>query len=105
MSEWKDVAKVSDFPKGSRVLVKHSPFDIIVFNLEGEFFAIEDVCTHDGESLDGGDLEGEEIICPRHGAQFEIKTGKVTVLPATEDLQTFPTRIKDGKVQVQVLMD
>ena len=102
MAEWKDVASVSGFEEGSRVIVKHSPFNIIVFNLKGEFYGIEDVCTHDGESLDGGDLEGEEIICPRHGAQFDIKTGKVIVSPATEDLKTFTCRVKDGRVQVQV---
>lgn len=102
MPEWKDIVSVSDFKPGSRLLVKHSPFDVIVFNLDGEYYAIEDVCTHDGESLDGGDLEGNEIVCPRHGAQFDIKTGKVTLSPAIEDLKTFPTRVKDGRVQVGI---
>ncbi len=102
MSEWKDVASILEFKPGTRVLVKTGHFDAIVFNLDGVFYAIEDACTHDGESFADGDLDGKEIICPRHGAQFDIITGKVTVAPALEDIQIFPTRVKDGVVQIKI---
>lgn len=102
MSEWKDVKKQSEFKDGSRVIIKYGRFDIIVFNVEGSFYAIEDVCTHDGGILSEGDLDGCEIICPRHGAQFDIRTGKVTVSPAEEDIKSYPTRIFNGMVQIEV---
>ena len=80
---------------------------IAVFNLSGEYFAIEDVCTHDGSSLldSGLDtdelLDGNEIICPRHGARFCIKTGAALSPPAYEAITKFPTRINNGTVQVR----
>ena len=102
MAAWIDVASENEIKPGEWIVVKSGLFDIIIFNLEGEFYAIEDVCPHDGEELSSGELEGDEIVCPRHGAQFNIKTGEVTVPPALEGVATFPTRVCGGKVQVKV---
>ena len=71
---------------------------IAVFNLDGDFYAIEDICTHDGGELTGGIIEGHEIECPRHGARFDIRTGAVLCPPAYEPTAKFPVRVEDGVV-------
>ena len=101
MSDWVSVAKVDDIELGSYRVVDVGDVMIAVFNLGGEFYAIEDVCTHDYECLSGGDLEGEEIVCPRHGARFNIKTGEALTAPAYEPVTTFPVQIAGGMVQVR----
>lgn len=100
MAEWVDVAEADEIPCGSYKIVDVDDIEIAVFNLDGELYAIEDVCTHDGESLAGGDVEGCEIECPRHGARFNIKTGAVTAPPAYEDVAKYPVRVHEGKIQV-----
>jgi 3-phenylpropionate/trans-cinnamate dioxygenase ferredoxin subunit len=65
------------------------------------FFAIEDICTHDGAPLTGGDIEGEEIICPRHGARFCLRTGEALTPPAYEPVRVFETKIEDGHLWVR----
>jgi 3-phenylpropionate/trans-cinnamate dioxygenase ferredoxin component len=65
------------------------------------FYAIEDVCTHDGAELTGGAIEGTEIICPRHGARFCLRTGEALSPPAYEPVQVFETKIEDGHLWVR----
>lgn len=101
MSDWVDVAAQNDFPPGASRTVDIDGAEIAVFNLAGEYFAIENICTHDGGTLSGGKVECGQIICPRHGARFLIKTGRVTAPPAYEDIATFPVRVEDGMVQVR----
>lgn len=102
MSEWVDVTSSAELPRGSRTVVDTYAGAIAVFNLNGEFFAIEDVCTHDGGELASGELEGDEIICPRHGARFCIRDGRALTPPAFEDVGTYPVRIEGGVVQVDI---
>jgi 3-phenylpropionate/trans-cinnamate dioxygenase ferredoxin subunit len=71
-----------------------------VFNVDGEFFAIEDVCTHDGGGLAGGRLEDHQVLCPRHGARFCLRSGRALTPPAYEAVRTFQTRVVDGQVEV-----
>jgi 3-phenylpropionate/trans-cinnamate dioxygenase ferredoxin subunit len=66
-----------------------------------EYFAIEDVCTHDGAELTGGEIEGAQIICPRHGARFCLRTGEALTPPAYEPVRVFPTRIDDGRLWIR----
>ncbi|MGC1951215.1 MAG: non-heme iron oxygenase ferredoxin subunit [Gammaproteobacteria bacterium] len=101
MGEWVDVAPTNDFPPGTSRRVEIDDVTVAVFNLDGEFYAIEDVCTHDYSPLEGGNVEGGEIICPRHGARFDIKTGEALSAPAYEPLPTFPVRVENGLVQVR----
>lgn len=101
MSDWIAVATQTDFPAGSSRTIDLDGTPVAVFNLDGSYYAIEDICTHDGGILTGGALEGEEIVCPRHGARFSVKTGKVLAPPAYEDVTTFPVRVENGTVQVR----
>ncbi|MGR9053372.1 MAG: non-heme iron oxygenase ferredoxin subunit [Gammaproteobacteria bacterium] len=101
MSEWIDVIDQNALADGEHVVVDVDGTDVAVFKLAGEFFAIEDVCTHDGAEIASGPLEGDEIVCPRHGARFCIKTGAVKAPPAYEAVACFPIRIESGKVQVR----
>lgn len=101
MSDWVRVAAVTDFPPGTRRVLDVEGVQVAVFHLEDGFHAVEDVCTHDGGELAAGQIEGYEIICPRHGARFDLCTGTVTAPPAYEDVAVLPTRIIDGQVEVR----
>lgn len=101
MSEWITVAKVGELTPGQFRKVDTDGAQIVVFNLSGEYYAIEDVCTHDGGQLTGGTIEGDEVVCPRHGARFCIRTGAALTAPAYEPVATFPVRVQDGEVQVR----
>ena len=101
MSDWITVAKVSEFKPGARKVIDVEGSQIVVFNLDGKYFAIEDVCTHDGGQLTGGEVEGDQIICPRHGARFCIRTGSALTAPAYEPTAVFPLRTENGEVQVR----
>lgn len=101
MSDWVNVAKTEDFPPGTRRVVDVDGAAVAVFNLGGEYYAIEDICTHDGGELASGEMEDGVIICPRHGARFSIKTGAVLAPPAYEPVATFPVRVENGIVQVR----
>jgi 3-phenylpropionate/trans-cinnamate dioxygenase ferredoxin subunit len=93
---WVEAGNIADIPAGRVKLVFYEPDDlrIAVCNVDGQYFAIEDVCTHDGGSLDQGDLEGDEIECPRHGARFNVRTGDATLMPAVMPVRTFPVKIE-----------
>jgi 3-phenylpropionate/trans-cinnamate dioxygenase ferredoxin component len=101
MSEWIDVAAIAELPPGGRKVVEVDGVMVAVFNLEGQLHAIEDICTHDGGELASGTLEGDAIICPRHGARFSIRTGEVLAPPAYEPVAVFPVRVESGRVQVR----
>jgi len=102
MTAWTTIAKLAEFPVDTRRVISIDGQAIIVFNLGGNFYAIEDRCSHDDSPLHEGELEGDEIICPWHGARFCLKTGEVTEPPAYEDIQTFPVRIENGLIQIKV---
>ena len=81
MSEFIKVAGTSDLAPGDKMLVEYQGTPVGLFNIDGEFYAISDVCTHDNGPLVEGNLDGDCIICPRHGARFNVKTG-VQTMPA-----------------------
>ena len=107
MSEWIDVAPADGFGPGQSRLINIDDVYIAVLNLDGEYFAIEDRCTHDGSPILGCGLEPEEVIdgdqimCPRHGARFCVKSGAALTPPAYEPIACFPVRIKKGMVQTR----
>jgi len=102
MSEWIDVCAEEELKPGERKIVTSDVAEIAIFNLDGEYYAIEDVCTHDGGELATGRCEGDQIICPRHGARFCIRNGKALTPPAYEDIETFPVRVHQGSIQIEV---
>jgi 3-phenylpropionate/trans-cinnamate dioxygenase ferredoxin component len=94
------VARVGEIAEGARKIVRIDDQEIAVFHLDGGYFAIEDVCTHDGGPLADGVLEGAVIECPRHGAKFNVKTGAAVALPATSAVPTYAVRIRGDEIQV-----
>ena len=101
MEGWTRVCPVAELDPGDFRVVDVDGVDVAVFNLDGRFYAIEDVCTHDGEPLTGGPVDGDEIICPRHGARFCIRDGRALTPPAYEPTAALPVRVEDGVVWVR----
>ena len=101
MADWLDVALESEFLPGTHKVVDANDVMIAVFNVAGKFYAIEDVCTHDGGILTGGPVSGCVITCPRHGATFDVRTGEALSAPAYEPAASFPVRIEGGMVQTK----
>jgi len=98
---WIDVAYIGDIAEDSCKLLDLDDEDIAIYNLGGEYHAIEDRCSHDGGDLASGWVEDGCAVCPRHGARFDIRTGKVMAPPAYEDIHAFPTRILGNRIQVR----
>ena len=105
MTNWIEVIAESALANGAHALVAVDGVDVAVFKIDGECYAIEDACSHDYTEIASGELEGHEIICPRHGARFCVKTGEVKCAPAYENIQTYPVRVVDGKIQVGTARD
>lgn len=101
MSDWITVAKTDELLPGQWCTLEVDGTAVVVFNIEGDYYAIEDVCTHDGGQLTGGTVEGDQIVCPRHGARFCIRTGDALTPPAYEPTAKFPVRVHEGTVQVR----
>jgi len=100
--EYVEIAPASELPNGERLFVEVADRPIVIFNIAGQFFAIGDVCTHDNGPLGDGTLEGYNIVCPRHGAEFDVRTGKVMELPAVEDIPAYPVQVRDGTIYLGV---
>ncbi len=83
------IGRVEDFPGGVKKRVMAGDLPLMVVSIDGKYFATEDTCTHAKASLSSGKLDGFKIECAWHGAKFDIRTGKVLVLPAAQDLKTF----------------
>jgi len=101
MSEWTDVAAAAEFPPGTRRCVLADGAAIAVFNIDGRYYAIEDLCSHEAETLSNGTLCGLEIACPRHEARFSLVSGEALSPPAYEPVAVFPVRLENGLVQVR----
>jgi 3-phenylpropionate/trans-cinnamate dioxygenase ferredoxin subunit len=95
------VARATDVAPGTTRRVDVDGQEILLCNVDGSFFAVEDVCTHDGGPLDQGELEGGCVVCPRHGATFDVRTGEALTLPAVIPLSTFAVELRDGDVFVE----
>ncbi len=94
------VARVGEIPEGGVKVVRVEDQAIALFHVDGAYYALDDVCTHDGGPLAEGHLEGCVIECPRHGAKFDVKTGAVISLPATSPVPTYSVRIEGNHIQV-----
>ena len=105
MSTWISVFSVDDTENGQHRVVDIDDTEVVIFKVDNDFFAIENVCSHDGGEIASGVLENGEIICPRHGARFCIKTGDVKSPPAYEGVESYAVRIENNIVQIQNHLD
>ena len=94
MNTWSRVCSQSELLPGEFKVVYDSDVPIAVFNIDGDSYALEDVCTHDGGELTGGMIDGYSIECPRHRARFQIRTGEVPVPPGYEPTAKFPVKVE-----------
>lgn len=101
MDDWVFVANENEIRPGTCRLVDVDDDMIAVYNVDGRYYAIEDRCTHDGGELASGEVEGCQVICPRHGARFNIKTGEALSAPAYEPVHSFPLRHESGKIYIR----
>lgn len=102
MAEFVTVLKTNDLRSGERTVVEVKGHYVAIFNVGGSYYAIEDVCTHDDGPLAEGELYDMEIECPRHGARFDIRTGKVLSMPAITDVPRYEVRIAGDDVQINI---
>ena len=101
MSAWIRVCATSELLPGERKVAEVDGTMVAVFNIDGELYAIEDVCTHDGGELASGTLDGFEIECPRHGARFDVRNGAARSPPAYEPTAKLPVKVESGAVFVR----
>ena len=97
------IAPLESLPNGGRLFVEVDEKKIVIFNLAGNYFALGDVCSHDDGPLGDGEIEGMDIICPRHGARFDIRTGEALLLPAAVDIPAYPVRVVNGMIEVGIV--
>ncbi len=100
--EYVEIAPASELPNGERLFVDLGDKPIVIFNIAGQFFAIGDVCTHDDGPLGDGVLEGKNVVCPRHGAEFDVRNGKAMQMPAVVDIPAYPVQVKEGNIFVGI---
>jgi 3-phenylpropionate/trans-cinnamate dioxygenase ferredoxin subunit len=98
--EFVAVGSVEEIPQGGRLFIEIDGQPIVIIFIGGQYYAIADVCSHDDGPVGEGAIEGFEIICPRHGARFDIRTGKVLALPAFVDIPSYPVRIMNGQIEI-----
>ena len=98
MNSWLRVCGKSELLPGEFKVVYDGDTPIAVYNIEGNLYAIEDVCTHDGAELAGGPVDGFEVECIRHGAKFDLRTGAALCAPAYAPTRVFPVKIEDNAV-------
>jgi 3-phenylpropionate/trans-cinnamate dioxygenase ferredoxin subunit len=101
-AEYRRVARVGDVPEGETRVFHVDDERIVLCNVGGSFYAIEDVCTHDGSPFGIETLEGPVIECPRHGARFDVRTGGVLRMPAVVPVRTFPTKVEGTDVYIEM---
>jgi len=98
--EFVEIAPASELPNGERLFLEVEGKAIVIFNIADQLFAIGDICTHDDGPLGDGDLEGYSIVCPRHGGEFDVRTGSATQMPAVVDIPAYPVKVVDGMIHV-----
>ena len=97
---WETVARVSDLAPGQMMYVEVDEDPVCLINLNGEFFALCDICTHQDASLSDGEVIGDEIECPLHGGAFDIRTGSPTSFPVVTPVETYRVRVSGDLIEI-----
>jgi len=100
-SRWVTVARTGQIPRGGLLVVRVEDMPVAIFHLPDGYYALKDVCTHDGGPVADGELDGDVIECPRHGARFNVRTGAVVRMPATTPILTIPVRVNGDDIQLE----
>ena len=96
------VAEHDELGDGERIQFEIDGVAIALFKIAGEYYAIADLCSHDDGLVAEGEIEGHEVICPRHGAHFDLRNGKALTMPAVVDIPAYPVRVDEGEVLVGI---
>ncbi len=100
MAAWITVARSNALAPGEWIKIELEQGEALLFNVDGAYYAVEDLCTHDGGPLSDGTVEGCSITCPRHGARFDLRSGEVLAPPAYEAIHVFPVRLNGDTIEV-----
>ena len=103
--EYVTVASIDELTDGGRIIFEIGGLPVALFNLGGQYYAIADLCSHDDGPVAEGELEGLEIVCPRHGARFNMETGEALTLPAVVDIPVYPVRVVGDDIQIGVPLE
>ncbi|TAK12593.1 MAG: non-heme iron oxygenase ferredoxin subunit [Anaerolineae bacterium] len=99
--DYVEVGEANELGNGERMFISIDEKNIVVFNIAGRYFAIADLCSHDEGPVGEGEIANEfEIACPRHGARFDLRNGKVLSLPAIVDIPAYPVRVTEGRLEI-----
>lgn len=99
--DFKKVATISQIPKGGKITIEANGLLVVLVNIDGDIYCLDDVCTHDGGTLGDGVLDDHCLICPRHGAKFDVRTGDAITMPATEATATYEVKMDGEDVLVR----
>ena len=100
MAEFVTVAKISDIEPGQIILVEVEDEDVAIASVNGEYYAFSAECPHAGGPLDEGEVEGNVVVCPWHGAEFDMATGEALTMPASDSIATYQVRVDGEEIQV-----
>ncbi len=96
------VSEADSLPEGDRLFLEVDNAPIVIFHIQGEYFAIADRCTHDDGPLGEGEVSDHQVACPRHGARFDLRSGKALTLPAVTSTPTYPVRVRKGMIEIGI---
>jgi len=102
MANWVNGGRAENLGPGKVRKVFTGRQQVAVCNVGGSLHCIDDVCTHDGASFENGELDGNQIECPRHGARFDVTTGRATCMPAIVPVKVYPVSVENGEIRIQV---
>jgi 3-phenylpropionate/trans-cinnamate dioxygenase ferredoxin subunit len=97
-----EIAPLAELPNGERLFVELDDLPIVIFNIADYFYAIRDRCSHEDLEIGDGEVDGYELICPHHGARFDLRTGEALTLPAVEDIPVYPVRVREGMIELGI---
>ena len=101
-NEFVKLAPIAEIPEGGVKVLAAGGIALAVCNVGGEIFAVDDLCTHDNGPLGEGEIVNTQIECPRHGARFDLRTGKAMCLPAVTPIHSYPVEIRGEDIWIEV---